>query len=660
MNPTTITARISDQRLQLVNVPLIASGGVDVIQVRFEFCNLWEGCGKSAVFYRDEDHVYHIPIVGGLATVPHEVLADDGFFYFGVMGSADNIRTTEVVKVFVARGAITTATAVTEEPTPGIYEQIIAAVGLIDARLDEAIAMSGNPEIATMLTIDEDLCSGTITSNGTHAFIQLSVVAPVGPQYSNHYTDYCIPEAYLPLASFALTTSNPSFSVSVETGTDESAGWARVAVRPLEEGGNSEPWQFTAEAAYPLANIYISELGDIRVGYDGTTYDTAGNAVREQVKDAIEQAKRVAAGYDDTSISSESTWTSKNTLDKLCLPIDETGGAVSCYPVEDYPLDVNYVADNLLAIKPGFAYSDTVHGFTFSIHEDGSITVNGRPAERYIYPLLDGLPDGLQEGDALRLLGCPPGGGKDSYYLAANFGGLDLGDGVDFWVSSANVDNFYITLCIEAGTECDNLTFYPLLAKAENIATSVTQYGKNLLDDRNGAGDIVFYNASGAAQHKVGYMFPLPAGSYIISGTLKGDSSDCNISIGINDKDNKVGTVANYRFVYGGKAQNLTFSINEGDKFIVYCSKASTGKTEKESMDAFNIQVEAGNIASPYEPYIPAQSFPMGNNGVTVPALPGHNTLVADRGVINVRGAEDTRHTFEQLTAAIISLGGNV
>lgn len=145
MTRTYMKARITDQHLTLVNVPLIASGGVDEVKVRFEFCNLWDGCGKTAVFYRNPEEVYHVPIADGLATVPHEVLTEEGHFYLGVMGSADNIRTTEVVRVYVAQGALTEPTANHEELTPDIYQQILAAYGevgqaLVDERAERKVA----------------------------------------------------------------------------------------------------------------------------------------------------------------------------------------------------------------------------------------------------------------------------------------------------------------------------------------------------------------------------------------------------------------------------------------------------------------------------------------------------------------------------------------
>lgn len=140
MNKTTMKARVSDQHLILLNEPLIASGGVDEVKICFEFCNLWDGCGKTAVFYRDPETVFHVAIVEGQVTVPNEVLADAGSFYFGVMGSASNIRTTEVLRVKVVDGAPTEATANHEEPTPDIYQQILAAYGEMEQKVAEAVA----------------------------------------------------------------------------------------------------------------------------------------------------------------------------------------------------------------------------------------------------------------------------------------------------------------------------------------------------------------------------------------------------------------------------------------------------------------------------------------------------------------------------------------
>ena len=42
----------------------------------------------------------------------------------------------------------------------------------------------------------------------------------------------------------------------------------------------------------------------------------------------------------DSTIAADSTWSSKNTVDKLCPTINESGSVVTCEPVEGYPLGV--------------------------------------------------------------------------------------------------------------------------------------------------------------------------------------------------------------------------------------------------------------------------------------------------------------------------------
>lgn len=140
MSYTQIRAHVIDQTVQLTNMPKLASGTENVVQIRFDFCSLWDGYGKIAVFYRDQGEVYHIVVAGNVATVPREVLADAGHFYFGVMGVGDNTRTTEVLRVNVTKGAPTKATAEPGDPIPDIYQQLLAAYGAAETALAIEIA----------------------------------------------------------------------------------------------------------------------------------------------------------------------------------------------------------------------------------------------------------------------------------------------------------------------------------------------------------------------------------------------------------------------------------------------------------------------------------------------------------------------------------------
>ncbi len=143
MNHTIINAHITDQTMMISNVPPLASGSKDVVQVNFTFCTLWEGMTKTAVFYRTVDKVFHVIVENNTVTVPHEVLADKGAFNFGVLGILDEqVRTTDMLSVDVVQGAIITATAITD-PTPDVYAQIIQMIQQASGLPDDTLTKSG-------------------------------------------------------------------------------------------------------------------------------------------------------------------------------------------------------------------------------------------------------------------------------------------------------------------------------------------------------------------------------------------------------------------------------------------------------------------------------------------------------------------------------------
>jgi hypothetical protein len=140
MGLTSIRVSCLDQRLIVTTAPVVASGGRNENAVEFAFCSLWDGFQKVASFWRDEDHVYSVLIEADRCVIPWEVLADEGEFFFSVYGVKGEItRTSHVVKYKVAKGAITDGTEVSD-PTPEMYEQILAACQEVLNGLDARFA----------------------------------------------------------------------------------------------------------------------------------------------------------------------------------------------------------------------------------------------------------------------------------------------------------------------------------------------------------------------------------------------------------------------------------------------------------------------------------------------------------------------------------------
>lgn len=280
---TTITANIIDQTMQLSNLPLLASGSVGVVKIECHFCERWEGYAKVGVFYVKPEEVFHIPLDGDVVTVPAEVLASAGGFFFGIAGVlGDTTRTTEELKLTIVKGAITTATSNPAEPTPDLYGQLLSSWAISNARINQIVKMgSGQGAIVHTLS-DEYISGGRIVSNGTSAYIHFDLVGMSLIAGGYHYSDYCIIPALAPLGPIELKCSNPDLNVTLLAA--EESGWARLLIENASSNYYDTDMVTSCEAYYPLASVSIAELADARVGHDGHEYETAGEAVREQVR----------------------------------------------------------------------------------------------------------------------------------------------------------------------------------------------------------------------------------------------------------------------------------------------------------------------------------------------------------------------------------------
>lgn len=126
---SVLKVKCIDQVLTIVNAPLIASGDIQTDVVQFEFCPMWQGYVKTAIFYRNENEVYPVLVdVDSTAIIPKEVLTEEGLLYFGVHGVLDNqVRTSQVLRYRIVKGALIDET-IAPDPTPDIYSQILTKI----------------------------------------------------------------------------------------------------------------------------------------------------------------------------------------------------------------------------------------------------------------------------------------------------------------------------------------------------------------------------------------------------------------------------------------------------------------------------------------------------------------------------------------------------
>lgn len=321
MVKSEIKVSCNDQLLKITESPVLAAGGLNEVRIVFNFCEKWAGFVKTAIFYRNEEDVYYAILdENDTCVVPWEVCFDEGTFYFGVFGEKNGIRrTSNVVRYKVKKGAITSDMR-PSDPTPDVYDQIIAEVANVRAE------------------------------NG--AFVE---------EVKN-----------------TLTESTKHNIASIEkTGT---------------EG---------------LVDTYTITF------LDGNTQTyTVTNGERGERGEKGEQGEK-----GDTPVRGTDYWTQEDQnaiLDKLYPSFEESGSAVTCVPVEGYPLGVKTVysgneAPGKLNLYHGGKNlipkteprTNTENGTTFVLNSDGSVTISGTPTTNTMFELAEYVPSSYLRGKQL-------------------------------------------------------------------------------------------------------------------------------------------------------------------------------------------------------------------------------------------------------------------
>ena len=163
--------------------------------------------------------------------------------------------------------------------------------------------------------------------------------------------------------------------------------------------------------------------------------------------------------------------------DKMQIMLNSGSTAL---PYEPYGYKVPVVVNGKNLLQNN-ATSQTINGVTFTVNEDGSVTCNtddnGATADTRFYLLgISGTDFKRIECDtAIKLTGCPSGGSLSTYYISLlrqndstypRYNSYaDFGNG---FVPSYDATNKYVIyIQIKSGQVCTNLTFYPMIRKAD-------------------------------------------------------------------------------------------------------------------------------------------------------------------------------------------------
>ena len=219
------------------------------------------------------------------------------------------------------------------------------------------------------------------------------------------------------------------------------------------------------------------------------------------------------------------------TIDTTFYPmISDNGGEYEKYtggatPRPDFPqpIEVSGESYNLLE---NTATSQTVNGVTFTVNDDGSVTVNGTATEKAYINIIGEYSNRVQNETLKTEITLSGGYNSDCHVIAYPFINGEYNasyalqsNGSDVTKDWTNVEQYYVDIVVNKGATIENATLYPMIRKASVKNDRYMPYGKGSVEVKSCGKNLLKNTTTSRTVNGITYTINESDGSITANGT---------------------------------------------------------------------------------------------------------------------------------------------
>lgn len=445
-----------------------------------------------------------------------------------------------------------------------------------------------------------------------------------------------------------------------------------------------------------------------------TLVDGMPSDYSQAMKDIGTLKNQMQLAYPDDSTIGENTWSSKNIVDMLCPPLEESGNPVVCYPVAGYPLGVKaswepvqegsgnpspenirpikgrdsvkvercgknllpfgerieniyrqqiMTSDDLLLLSKAYAGQKVT--LTFSVETQNIVfndVVEDQLQKRIGFECNGTLADGTETYSLQCWLDNRDGelskNGRKTKTVTITMPELAAGD-IKFYAQNIKSGSFVAYgFGIYAGTT-DPTTYTPYIGQTNTLTLPETVYGGEV-DAVTGEGQKVWKSVALDGTENWN-TWGVNKNNTNVTGFFTYDINDYS-NDGSNTDKILCSTMSNEeKNIWGGKNIGVGLAGYGSSKYLIYCITTNTlpdTTDDKKAMASFktflaNLYAAGTPVQVAYKLATPTPFTATGAQ--PIPALAGANTILTDADVVEVTGRADPIKRITDLEDAVAS-----